>query len=203
MTKKPTLVIGTNNAGKLHEIQTILGDIPFELRSLSDFNNVETAEESGATYSENAIIKARSYAQQTGYLTLADDSGLEVEALDGAPGVLSARYAGEGASDADRIALLLFEMRKTGSQNRAARFVCAVAIADAEGNLIDVSEAVCDGKINDCARGSGGFGYDPLFIREGHQQTFAELDEQVKNRISHRGKALMMSREFLMKLTTD
>jgi XTP/dITP diphosphohydrolase len=202
MTKKPTLVIGSNNAGKLHEIKSILGDVPYELRSLTDFKSIETPEESGATYGENAIIKARSYAQQAGYLTLADDSGLEVEALDGAPGVLSARYAGEGASDADRRALLLSEIRNTGAQNRAARFVCAVAIANARGDVIDVSEAVCDGRINDCARGSGGFGYDPLFIPDGYQQTFAELDEAVKNKISHRGKALLMSRKFLRKLKT-
>ena len=198
MTEKLTLVIGTNNAGKLHEIKSILGDVPHELRSLTEFKSVETPEESGATYSENAIIKARSYAQQTGCLTLADDSGLEVEVLGGAPGVLSARYAGEGASDADRRALLLSEIRKTGEQSRAARFVCAVAIADAKGNVIDVSQAVCDGRINDAARGSGGFGYDPLFIPEGYEQTFAELDEAVKNKISHRGKALAMTREFLM-----
>jgi len=199
MTNKLRLVIGTNNAGKLHEIKSILGDIPFQLRSLADFNEIETADESGATYSENAIIKARSYAEQTGHLTLADDSGLEVEVLGGAPGVLSARYAGGGASDADRRALLLSEIRKTGSQNRAARFVCAVAIADAEGKVIHVSEAVCDGRINHIARGTGGFGYDPLFIPEGYEQTFAELNEELKNKISHRGKALAMSREFLMK----
>ena len=126
MTK---LLIGTGNVGKLREIKTILGDLPYDIISLADFNNLETPEENGATYNANATLKAGSYAKQTGLITLADDSGFEVEALNWEPGVISARYAGDDASDADRRSLLLSEFSKTGSENRTARFVCFVAIA--------------------------------------------------------------------------
>lgn len=192
------LVIGTRNPGKLSEIKTILGDIPHELLSLRDFDHVDTPVEAGATYKENAIIKAKSYAAQTGLLTLADDSGLEVEALYWSPGVLSARYAGEGASDAERRALLFAELTRREIQIRNARFVCAVAIADPNQSVINVEEAVCPGRIADTERGDGGFGYDPLFIPDGYNLTFAELDESVKNKISHRGKALGQTRQFLL-----
>jgi XTP/dITP diphosphohydrolase len=192
------LVIGTGNPGKLKEIKTILGNIPHELLSLNDFDHLATPVEKGATYKENAIIKAKSYAHQTRFLALADDSGLEVEALDGAPGVLSARYAGEDASDAERRTLLLNELARSGSQVRTARFVCAVAIAHPDQTVINVAEAMCAGRIADVARGDDGFGYDPLFIPKGFDLTFAQLDASVKNRISHRGLALAQTREFLM-----
>lgn len=192
------LVIGTGNPGKLTEIKTILGSIPHELLSLNDFDHLIAPFEESATYKENAITKAKSYARQTGFLTLADDSGLEVEALEGAPGILSARYAGEGASDAERRALLLNELARSGSQVRTARFVCAVAIAHPDQTVINVAEAICVGRIATAARGASGFGYDPLFIPDGHGMTFAELEESVKNQISHRGKALAQTREFLM-----
>jgi XTP/dITP diphosphohydrolase len=195
------LVIGTGNPGKLAEIKTILGRVPHELASLTDFDQVETAEEEGTTYKENAIIKARSYAAQTGFPTLADDSGLEVEALNWGPGVLSARYAGEGAPDAERRALLVAEMKRTGSGLRNARFVCAVAIAHPDQTVIHVAEAVCAGRITDAARGDGGFGYDPLFIPDGYDSTFAELEESVKNQISHRGLALAQTRNFLLRMS--
>ncbi|HEX7297240.1 MAG TPA: non-canonical purine NTP pyrophosphatase, partial [Pyrinomonadaceae bacterium] len=173
MTK---LLIGTANVGKLREIRRILGDVPYELLSLADFSDIETPDESGSSYAENAILKATSYARQTGLVTLADDSGLEVEALDWAPGVLSARYAGDHASDSDRRSLLLSEVSKAGTATRVARFVCVVAIANPDG-VINVAEGICAGEITDAPRGLGGFGYDPLFVPEGFNLTFAELPD--------------------------
>ncbi len=199
MTK---LLIGTGNIGKLREIKSILGDVPYELMSLADFADIETPDENGATYADNAILKAKSYASQTGLPTLADDSGLEVAALNRAPGVLSARYAGDNASDAGRRSLLLSELSKICSQARTARFVCVVAIATPT-QLINVSEGVCDGEIIDAPRGSGGFGYDPLFVPDGHDLTFAELPDGLKNQISHRGRALTKAREFLLSYIAD
>ena len=195
MTK---LLLGTQNPGKLTEIKTILGKVPYELVSIADFKPLNTPAEDADSYAENAMIKARQYAAQTGLITLADDSGLEVEALDSQPGVLSARYAGDNATDEDRRALLLSNLEKTGSKTRRARFVCAVAIADATGKVINVSEGVCVGRINDEPRGNAGFGYDPLFIPDGYERTFAELENSVKNEISHRGRALAKTRQFLL-----
>jgi len=195
MTK---LLIGTGNVGKLREIKTILGDVPNELISLADLTDIETPEENGATYRANAILKAQSYARQTGLLTLADDSGLEVEALNWAPGVLSARYAGDDASDADRRSLLLSELMTLACETRTARFVCVVAIADSAANVIKVCEGICEGKLTELERGLGGFGYDPLFVPNGYDLTFAELPDAVKNEISHRGRALAKAREFLI-----
>ena len=193
------LLIGTRNPGKLLEIKTILSDVPYLLVSLADYNVDETPAEDAPTYAENASIKAKSYASQTGLLTLGDDSGLEVEALDGAPGIFSARYAGEGASDAERRALLLSEMSKHANSNRKARFVCAVAIARRDEGIVHVAEGICTGMITDAPRGEKGFGYDPLFVPNGYDLTFAELDGSIKNRISHRGKALAQMRDFLIR----
>jgi XTP/dITP diphosphohydrolase len=123
---------------------------------------------------------------------------LEVEALDGAPGVISARYAGEQATDAERRRLLLTELAKTGSDNRRARFVCAIAIASVEGEVVNLSEGICEGTITLAPRGESGFGYDPLFVPDGYDQTFAELSDEIKNRISHRARALLKLREFLI-----
>jgi len=192
------LLVGTQNPGKFTEITTIVGDVPYELISLANFAQIKTPDEDGSSYPENAIIKALRYSVQSGLLTLADDSGLEVEALGGAPGLFSARYAGESASDADRRALLLSELGRTGVRIRTARFVCAVAIAAPNGEIINVSEGECWGQINSEARGEGGFGYDPLFVPDGYDQTFAELPNLVKNKISHRGRALAKTREFLL-----
>ena len=192
-----SLLLGTRNPGKVKEITSILGDAGWSFSSLREFPNVAVAEENGATYSENAIAKARFYAQATGLVALADDSGLEVEALNGAPGVFSARYAGDNASDADRRVLLLSELSKTMSTNRRARFVAVVAIADPAGAVLNVSEGICLGSINFAPRGDGGFGYDPLFVPDGYTQTFAELPESVKNVISHRARALMSAKLFV------
>ncbi|HKE60455.1 MAG TPA: RdgB/HAM1 family non-canonical purine NTP pyrophosphatase [Pyrinomonadaceae bacterium] len=190
-----TLLIGTGNQGKLREIQKILGDVPFSLR---DATGVAAPEESGDTYTANAISKAQYYADATGLWALADDSGLEVEALGGAPGVYSARYAGDGASDADRRALLISELGRSGNKSRRARFVCVVAIAAPNHEVLNVSEGFCEGEIALSERGAGGFGYDPLFIPDEYDLTFAELPEAVKNRISHRGRALAKAKQFLI-----
>ena len=191
------LLLGTRNPGKIREITSILQDCGWSLTSLQEFENVESPEETGDTYSENAIAKARFYAAATGLTALADDSGLEVEALDGAPGVLSARYAGSGASDADRRELLLTALGKTSGKERRARFVAVVAIASPDGTVMNVSEGICEGRITFEPRGTGGFGYDPLFVPDGYDQTFAELAQNVKNGISHRGRALIKTVDFL------
>jgi len=191
------LLLGTRNPGKLREITNILEDSGWSFSSLQEFASVESAEEHGDSYSKNAIAKARFYATATGLWALADDSGLEVEALAGGPGVLSARYAGESASDADRRNLLVSELEKTGDKERRARFVSVVAIASADGAVLKTSEGICEGTITFGPRGEGGFGYDPLFIPNGYDQTFAELPEKVKNLISHRARALIKTKEFL------
>jgi XTP/dITP diphosphohydrolase len=200
----PSLLLGTRNAGKVREIEIILAGVPWQLHSLKEFDHVGVAAETATTYAENAISKARFYARETGLCALADDSGLEVEALDGAPGVLSARYAGEGASDADRRALLLSELASVvgehscdASADRRARFVCVVAVATPDGKVLNVSEGLCPGAIILEARGTNGFGYDPLFVPDGFAQTFAELSDSIKNQISHRARALRKTREFL------
>jgi XTP/dITP diphosphohydrolase len=195
-----SLLLGTRNPGKLTEIESILADSGWSFSSLREFPHVGEAEEDFVTFTENAIAKARFYASATGLCALADDSGLEVAALAGAPGVFSARYAGENASDADRRVLLLSELGKTGDTVRRARFVSVVAIAQPDGEVLDVSEGVCEGTITFAPRGSGGFGYDPLFVPDGYDQTFAELADTVKNRISHRARALFKTREFLSQL---
>ena len=195
-----SLLLGTRNPGKVKEIASILAESGWSYSSLRDFPNVGEAEENFLTFAENAIAKAQFYASATGLFALADDSGLEVAALGGAPGVLSARYAGENASDADRRVLLLSELEQTGGTDRRARFVSVVAIANHVGEVLNVSEGICEGTITFAPRGSGGFGYDPLFVPNGYDQTFAELADTVKNRISHRARALFKTREFLSQL---
>jgi len=191
------LLLGTRNSGKVKEIETILEDSGWTFSSLREFDEVGPAAEDGVTYAENAIAKARFYAAETGLLALADDSGLEVAALGGAPGVHSARYAGDNASDADRRQLLLAELARVDSGDRRARFVAAVAIADPNGGVLNLSEGICEGRITFEPRGTSGFGYDPLFIPDGYDQTFAELPDKVKNLISHRARALMRLRDSL------
>jgi XTP/dITP diphosphohydrolase len=151
-----TLLLGTRNPGKLIEITSILDGSGWSFSSLQEFDHVGSAEENGVTYAENAIAKAQFYATATGLIALADDSGLEVAALNWAPGVYSARYAGESASDADRRELLLSELSKTNNSDRCARFVAVVAIADPAGTVLNLSEGICDGTITFAARGTGG-----------------------------------------------
>ena len=195
-----SLLLGTRNPGKVIEIVNILADSGWSFSSLQDFPNVGEAEENFTTFAENAIAKAQFYASATGLCALADDSGLEVEALGGAPGVFSARYAGAHASDADRRVLLLSELAKTGAPNRRARFVAVVAIATPDGEILNTSNGTCSGTITFAPRGAGGFGYDPLFVPDGYNQTFAELPDIIKNQISHRARALQSTRAFLSQL---
>lgn len=192
-----SLLLGSRNPGKLKEITGILHDCGWSFSSLREFPNVAVAEESASTYAANAIAKARFYATATGLCALADDSGLEVAALGGAPGVFSARYAGDNASDADRRELLLAELRNTSSPDRRARFVSVIAISAPDGQVLNISQGICEGTITFTPRGDGGFGYDPLFIPNNHSQTFAELPESLKNLISHRALALINTRSFL------
>ena len=196
-----TLLVATTNEGKLSELRDLLGDSRFKICSLNNLPDLVRIDESGATFVENASLKASGYAIQAGILTLADDSGLEVCALRGAPGVLSARYAGEHASDADRINKLLNDLSLVGSDNRSARFVSAIAIANNSGKILDVSLGSCEGMIANAPRGSAGFGYDPIFVPNGYDLTFAELLPEMKNQISHRAQALAQARDFLRSLT--
>ena len=195
-----SLLLGTRNPGKVIEIVNILADSGWYFSSLREFPDVGEAEENFVTFAENAIAKAQFYASATGLCALADDSGLEVEALDGAPGVFSARYAGAHATDADRRTLLLSELTRVGDPSRRARFVAVVAIAKPNGEILNLSEGICNGTITYEPRGTGGFGYDPLFIPDGYDQTFAELPDTIKNRISHRARALLGTRTFLSQL---
>ncbi len=195
------LVVGTNNAGKIKELNELLADLPVEITGLGEFGNIFDVEETGTTFEENAILKADSYAVQTGFWALSDDSGLEVEALDGAPGVYSARYAGENAKNEEKIAKLLGELAKTGSESRRARFVCVMALANESGEIKFIAEGICNGKIADQPRGANGFGYDPIFIPEGFEQTFGELSSTVKREISHRAQAIKKIIRFLRDFT--
>jgi len=184
------LVIATRNAHKTREIQHILGP-EFTVRDLRTHSAISEIPETGVSFEENARLKAVAVSQRLPDLVIADDSGLEVDALGGAPGVYSARYAGIKASEKEKIDKLLRELASVGAINdaRRARFRCVLALA-CKGNLLGSVEGVVEGRIADKARGSGGFGYDPIFIPEGFQQTFGELPAEVKNTISHRAKAI-------------
>lgn len=177
----------------------ILGEVPWKLLSLEDFRNVGEAPEDEDSFEGNALSKANFYASATNQWVMADDSGLEVSALRGAPGVHSARYAGAAASDADRRAKLLDEMRYLGPEDRKARFVCVCAIVKPDLQVFAVTKGICSGSIINESRGVSGFGYDPIFKPDGFDETFGQLPENVKNRISHRGKALAEVRKLLLK----
>ena len=190
MTPRPRLVVASLNRAKAAEIARILSDegVSFEVLSLADFPQVELPPETGETFAENALAKARHAAVALGMAAAADDSGIEVEALDGAPGVLSARYAGEAAGDEDRCRKLLAELRDVPHGRRAARFHCAAAYGTADGQAL-LAEGTCEGTIAREPAGSGGFGYDPIFIPEGEERTMAQLTPAEKHAISHRGRA--------------
>ena len=182
------IVVGTRNNGKVREIQTALADLPFAVVGLPE-TDIPDVEETGTTFQENAILKARHYCQFTGEYCLADDSGLEVDALDGEPGVYSARYAGLDATDAANNEKLLTVLKEVPPSGRTARFRSVLVLAGPDGSLLLV-DGVCEGVILDEARGKGGFGYDPLFYMPSQGKTMAEMTIEEKNRISHRGNAL-------------
>ena len=191
------LVLATRNLGKVRELSDMLSQqCSIEVLSMRDFPEAPDVVEDGETYQDNAKKKAVDIASYSGILALADDSGLEVDALGGVPGVHSARYAGSDASDADRIAKLLAAIRDVPDDDRTARFKCAVAVGEPNGRA-DVVMGVCDGKIIREPRGNQGFGYDPVFVPHGYDQTFAELGEKVKNHISHRAKALRLALKLI------
>jgi XTP/dITP diphosphohydrolase len=194
------LLIATRNPGKLKEIRAIF-DLPFvKLLSLDDVGEMPEVIEDRNTFEANAVKKAVTLALASGMWTLADDSGLEVDALDGAPGVYSARYAGEPADHAANNRKLLAEL--TGKPDRAARFRCVIALANPRGRSQFV-EGACEGTIAEALCGDHGFGYDPLFIPKGYDKTFGELDADVKNRISHRAVALAKAIDTWIDLLTD
>ena len=181
-------IVATGNAGKLAEMRALLGDLPLALRSLADLPWIELPPE-GDDYAANAVAKARAVALATGLPALGDDSGLEVDALGGRPGVNSARYGGPGWDDAARVALLLHELASVPEAQRSARFVCVVAIVTPDGDSV-VASGSCEGRILVEPRGDGGFGYDPVFAAEGRNVSLAELPADEKNRLSHRGRAV-------------
>ena len=191
------LVLATRNLGKVREFSDMLSNqSSIEVLSMKDFPEAPEVVEDGETYQDNAKKKAVHVAKYSGLLALADDSGLEVDALGGAPGIHSARYAGSDASDADRIAKLLASVEDVPDNGRTARFKCAVAIAEPSGRM-DVVVGVCDGSIIREPLGELGFGYDPVFVPHGYDRTFAELGELIKNRISHRAKAFRMALKLI------
>jgi XTP/dITP diphosphohydrolase len=197
MSEPSELLIATNNAGKVREISQLLRDAPLRLRMLNEFPEIPEAEETGTTFAENATLKALHYSALSRLYTLSDDSGLEVAALGNAPGVYSARYGGPNTSYAEKIERLLSEVAATGDTERRARFVCVVALIEPSTGELQRFEGICDGRIADAPRGTGGFGYDPVFIPEGHTQTFGELHDTVKQEISHRARALAQATHFL------
>jgi XTP/dITP diphosphohydrolase len=190
MNEQTELLVATNNAGKVRELSQLLSDFPLRLRLLGEFSAIEEAEETGETFAENATLKALHYSAHSGLLTLSDDSGLVVDALGGTPGVRSARYAGREATYAERMSKLLGELDATGDEERRARFVCVIAVADPAAGTLHTFEGSCEGRIARAPRGTGGFGYDPLFIPDGHDRTFGELPAEVKHTLSHRARAL-------------
>ena len=197
------LVLATRNQDKVREIGEILKiEDGIELLSLHNYPDAPDVVEDGKTYEENAIKKASELAEYTGHLTIADDSGLEVDALGGAPGVHSARYAGENASDQDRVVKLLDALQNVPGDRRSGRFICAVAIADPLAQVL-VVRGVCKGRIIRMPRGTEGFGYDPVFVPVGHDKTFAELGDEIKNQISHRAKALDEAKKLLSEMNVD
>jgi XTP/dITP diphosphohydrolase len=196
------LVIATNNPGKRREYEALLAGLPATLVLPSELALEADVPETGATYAENARLKATALAEASGLATLGDDSGLEVAALDGRPGLYSARYAGRGASDADRRQKLLQELRQVAPP-RPARFVCVVAVAvpgEGGGVVVRDFEGDCRGEIALEARGSSGFGYDPVFFVPEYGRTMAELPEALKNTLSHRARAVQAARAYLQAL---
>lgn len=190
------MIVATRNRGKIREIREALKGLGIRIYALSDFDGVAEIEEDGKSFTENALKKARFYSKVFGKLTLADDSGLEVECLKGMPGIYSARYAGERASNRENNQKLLKEMEGIPLSKRGARFKCVMALVSPDGKEA-MTEGSCKGRIGMRERGRRGFGYDPLFILPKYGKTMAQLPLKEKNRISHRGKALRRLRKTI------
>lgn len=192
------IVLATKNKGKIKEMRELLAPMNIEVLSLADFSPVDDAEENGATFAENAMLKARYYFAHTGTPCLADDSGLEVDALGGRPGVYSARYSGEDATDAANNAKVLREMEGIEKDKRTARFRCAMALV---GEGIELTtDGTCEGALLTEERGQGGFGYDPIFYVPKFDRTLAEMSSEEKNSISHRGAAVRKMADLIAEL---
>lgn len=201
--KTVPLVLATSNIHKIREFRAMLKAVPnLDVLSLLDFPNYQLPEETGLTFEENAILKATDAARALKQWVLADDSGLVVPTLNGAPGIYSARYAGNNATDADNRKKLLVEMQHLMDDDRQAYYECWIVLASPDG-VKKSSRGTCEGKILAQERGRGGFGYDPLFVKHEYSKTFAELEESVKNRISHRRKAFDKIIGTLEAITTD
>lgn len=196
----PRLLIATHNKGKLGEYMDILSEGRFELLTLDEVGIVEDVPETGSTFLENATLKAVAYARQAILYTLADDSGLEVDALGGRPGVLTARYGGPGLSATDRYRLLLDALADVPDGQRGARFRCVTVLGGPDGAILGTAEGVCEGVIAAAPCGDGGFGYDPIFYVPEYGLTMAQLPAAVKHRISHRGRAVQAIRPLLERL---
>lgn len=184
------LLVATHNQGKMAEFAEMLANLEVEWLSLDDAGVMTDVDETGRTFRDNAILKARAYAAETGLLTLADDSGLEVDALGGRPGVYTSRYGGEGLTHAQRYRLLLRELEDVPWEARSARFRCVIVLAAPDGTLLGESEGIVEGMIATEPAGEGGFGYDPVFYLPEKGKTIAQLESAVKHQISHRGRAL-------------
>lgn len=191
------LLIATGNTGKVAEFRRLFIALSVKLISLGDLPAMDEPDETGSTFEQNASIKAIEYAKRSGYYAFADDSGLEVDALGGLPGVLSARYAGKDAGYDVKISMLLAAIAESDEVNRSARFVCVIALASPDGSVIHTSKGVCDGRIAELPVGDNGFGYDPIFIPDGYDCTFGQLPDAVKGNISHRAKASSQFIRFL------
>ena len=198
----PKLLIATTNAHKARELAALLGDVPFQITTPQEEGISLDVEETGSTFEENASLKAQAFAQASDLLSLADDSGIEVDALGGAPGIYSSRYAGHGATDEDRVQFLLEKLRNVPVEERQGRFRCVVAVADPEGD-VSLFQGTVEGVIAFQPAGSNGFGYDPIFLLPDRQCTTAQLSPEEKNRISHRGQAARAAADALRRMTAQ
>lgn len=194
------IVIASTNKGKLKEIKKILSDLEVKILSLDNYTSIPSIIEDGQTFEANAIKKAKTISKVTGKVTLSDDSGIEVDFLNGAPGVKSARFGGDSLTDTERNQRLLELLKKVPLSERSARFKCVIAIAIPDGEIKTVS-GECEGFISFEPKGNQGFGYDPIFIPNGFSKTFGELGSKIKDKISHRAEALLKTKEILLEIS--
>jgi len=191
------LIVASRNKGKVAEIKALLTGLPYKVSSLLEYPHLPDVVEDGKTYKENALKKAREIAVLTGKLTMSDDSGLEVKALNNAPGIYSARFAGEGKTEKDKNRKLFTMLKNVPLSKRQARYRCVIALVDGKGKEIGVVQGMCSGMITTEERGSNGFGFDPLFLLKRYNKTFGELPSSVKAKISHRARALQKFKKLL------